>query len=363
MNISPVPPSAEPEAELYAFVGRLERRVHHYLRGRVDSAEQVDHLRHVSERARWLYLSELQRADPEALPTLSRHESHLIEACALSHDIGKWIPRADLHRLMPVPAQVDRSTLDALRLGPNQIDLLLLGIERRFRLSQDGYSAEYDAAHHLVSAYVLAADGELEFQHLSEADQAWLLKAIVGHQFGGYYKERLLQLSLNDTAITTGMLTDVSRPEALAGDTLASAFHDADLADLLFIGSLRRNAQSQPAFHAGGLAKILLINFALMLNAVPGAPDDFEAVLHSCATTVNSVCQELLTPTAVQNGLRWRERASQFLQRLQQPAARRRIETLLHADSRSPVERLAELRQMINTHAVAFLTHGSGVTE
>ncbi|MGQ0601123.1 MAG: hypothetical protein ACT4QE_05430 [Anaerolineales bacterium] len=363
MNSSPLPLSPEHEAELYAFVGRLERRVHHYLQARADSAEQVDHLRHVSDRARWLYLSELQRVDPGALPTLSRHESNLIEACALSHDIGKWIPRDDLRELIPQPVAEILPTLREMRLVPNQMDLLLLGIERRFHLAKDGYSPEYDAAHHLVSAYILAADREFHFHHLSLHDQDWLIKAIVGHQFGGYYKDRLLQLSLKDKAITTGMLIDVSRPEALEGDTLACAFHDADLADLLFVGSLQRDAQSGTALHAGGLIKILLINFNLLVHDAPGAPGTFAAVLRSCTTTVNSVCQELLTPTAVQSGYRWRERAAEFLQQLQQPEIDVRIDQLLHDGNRPPTERLAELRQLIGEQAQTFLNRRDGSTD
>jgi hypothetical protein len=360
MNTSPMPVLPEHEAELYAFVGRLERRVHHYLQARADSAEQVDHLRHVSDRARWLYLSELQRVDPGALPTLSRHESNLIEACALSHDISKWIPRDELRELIPRPVADILPTLREMRLVPNQMDLLLLGVERRFHLPQDGYSPEYDAAHHLVSAYLLAADREFQFHHLSLHDQDWLIKAIVGHQFGGYYKDRLLQLSLKDTAITTGMLIDVSRPEALAGDTLACAFHDADLADLLFVGSLRRDTQSATALHAGGLIKILLINFNLLVHAAPGSPESFEAVLRSCTTTVNSVCQEFLTPTAVQSGYRWRERAVQFLQQLQQPEIDARIDQLLHDGHRQPNARLTELRRLISEQALLFLAPRDG---
>lgn len=360
MDIAPDSYSHEREAELYAFVGRLERRVHHYLSPRTDSTEQVDHLRHVSDRTRWLYLSELQRSDPGSLPTLNRHESNLVEACALSHDIGKWIPRPELRALLPQPVAGILPTLREMRLVPNQMDLLLLGMQRRFDLEQDGYSAEYDAAHHLVSAYVLVADRELQFHQLGLRDQEWLIKAVVGHQFGNYYKERLFQLSLKDKAITTGMLLDVSRPEALAGDTLASAFHDADIADLLFVGSLRRNVGGQTMLHAGGLVKIVLINFTSLVNAVPGSPRNFEEVLKSCRTTVNNVCQEFLTPTAVQSGYQWRDRAARFLRHLQRPEIDAQIDALLHDEGRPARERLGELRGLVTEQALGFLQRPDG---
>src|ERR1041384_1944944 len=100
--------SANGSVELKAFVARIEERVQQYLRPRSDNEEQRDHLRHVADRTRWLYYSELQRENPGASVRISSHEDMLIEACVLSHDIGKWIPRDELQALIPLsPAAVE----------------------------------------------------------------------------------------------------------------------------------------------------------------------------------------------------------------------------------------------------------------
>lgn len=360
--LSSLTPSAfsEPEVQLGALVARLQRRVSQYLRPRSDSTEQTDHLRHVAERARWIYFSELQRQAPESMPTINQRESLLIDACALSHDLGKWIPREELRGLMPERQEVITPILREMRLMPNQSDLLLLGIRRRLKLAKDGYSPEYDAAHHLVSAYILAADPELEFHTVSLRDQEWLIKAIIGHQFGSYYKERLFQISLRDRDITTGMLVDISRPEMLAGDLLASAFHDADISDLLFVGSLERRPSREDLLHAGGLVKILLINLNLLMLEVPGSPRTFEECLRSCWSTVNSVGKELLTATAIENGYKWRKRATRFLAYLQEPEVAQDFEKLLGDKMRTTSERLQMMRLLTYTRATDFLQATDG---
>lgn len=343
-----------PEAQLAALVARLQARVAQYLRPRSDSAEQTDHLRHVADRTRWIYFSELHRQAPDSMPTIHQRESLLIDACALSHDIGKWLPRDELRALLPKTTQSIVTILRELRLLPNQSELFLLGIRRRLNMPIDGYSTEYDAAHHLVSAYLLVADPQLEFHSLSLRDQEWLTKAIIGHQFGSYYKERLFQISLADREVTTGMLVDISRPELLAGDTLASAFHDADIADLLFVGSLERLPGREDALRAGGLVKILLINFNMLVQTVVGAPRTFEECLRSCWSTVNSVGKELLTPTAIESGYKWRKRATRFLAYLQEPEVAEGFERLLYDEHRTPTDRAQALRQMTYARAAAF---------
>jgi len=354
--ISPLSPNlSEQEAKLAALVARLQARVQTYLRPRSDGAEQTDHLRHVAERARWIYLSEAQRLTPNAMPGLTQRESLLLDACALSHDIGKWIPREELRALLPKTSDSIITLLRELQFLPNQSDLFLLGIRRRLNLPRDGYSPEYDAAHHLVSAYLLIADPELEIHDLSLRDQEWLIMAIIGHQFGSYYKERLFQISLKDREITTGMLVDISRPELLRGDRLASAFHDADIADLLYVGSLDGRAENETVLRAGGLLKILLINLSTLVLDVPGAPRSFEECLRSCWSTVNNVGKEFLTQTAVENGYKWRKQAAQFLNQLQEPEYAREFEALLADTTRPATERVALLRQLTYARARQFL--------
>ena len=112
----------------------------------------------------------------------------------------------------------------------------MLGIRRRFNQPKDGYTPEYDAAHHLVSAYILVTDPSLGSHTLTAEDQAQLLHMVIGHQFGSYFKGSLLNLSLHDPEVTTGMLVDSARSDRLAGDILSSVFHDAYISDLLFVG-------------------------------------------------------------------------------------------------------------------------------
>src|SRR5436309_3458162 len=262
--ISP-PANKAPSAadhELNRLVETIDHRVRRYLVPRSDNDEQTDHLRHVADRTRWLYYSELQRANPGASMRISEHEDALIQACVLSHDIGKWIPRDELHTLMPSDLGLLAPTFAELKFSLNQSELFLLALRRRFGLAQDGYTAEYDSAHHLVSAFLLATDESLGFHSIDPADQLRLITMIVGHQFGSYFKESLLNISLREgSEVTTGMLMDVSRPDRVVGDLLASAFHDADISDLLFVGSLERRPNREDIFHTGGLVKILMINF------------------------------------------------------------------------------------------------------
>jgi hypothetical protein len=288
--------------------------VREYLRPRPDNEEQNDHLRHVADRTRWLYYSELQRTNPGVSVRISEHEDGLIAACAFSHDIGKWIPRDTLRALVPDTPEALEARLAPLSLTTNQKDLFRLAVRRRFNLPQHGYTPEYDSAHHLVSAFILAADDSLGFSRLAPEDQQHLILMIVGHQFGSYFKENLLELSLRGrTEVTTGMLMDVSRPERLLGDPLGSTFHDADISDLLFVGSLERRPNREDTFHTGGLVKILMINLTNRLFQVPSAPKDLAGCLRSCQGTVNSACKEFLTPTAVEHGYHWRREARRFL--------------------------------------------------
>ncbi|MBL8058058.1 MAG: hypothetical protein JNK29_15240 [Anaerolineales bacterium] len=346
---------AEPEAELEAFLTRLRARVMEYLGPRQDSPEQLDHLRHVANRARWLYFVEIQRQNPGSPPAISLHDDRLIEACALGHDIGKWVPREVLRALLPADRAGLLPIVRELRLLPNQIDLLQLGVRRRLALPQDGYSPEYDAAHHLVSALILTADAGLGFHHLSLGDQEHLIDAIIGHQFGSYFKERLFQISLHDRAVTTGMLVDVSRPELLAGDWLACAFHDADIADLLYVGSLEHRPGREDYLHAGGLVKILLINFMTTVHHVPDAPNTYEDCLRSCQLTVTSVGREFLTATAIEHGRKWRHQANRFLDTLREPETAERFKSVLYDQAQPPAERLAALRLLTHHHARRFV--------
>jgi hypothetical protein len=343
--------------ELRGFVARVEQRVGQYLHFRTDNEEQTDHLRHVADRTRWMYYSELLRGNPGASIRISEHEDALIEACVFTHDIGKWIPRPELHALMPSDAATLNATFARLKFSTYQSDLLLLALRKRFALAQDGYTPEYDSAHHLVSAFLLASDERLGFSRLAEPDQARLITMIVGHQFGGYFKESLLNLSLRtDSEVTTGMLLDVSRPDRLQGDLLACAFHDADISDLLFVGSLEQRPNREAVFHAGGLVKILMINFTNCIYQAPSAPTTLEACLRSCQATVQNACKEFITPTAVEHGYRWRREAVRFLTQLREKAAYDKLNSALLEEGRPSLDRLGAVRVLARLQARDFLT-------
>ncbi len=343
------------------FLLRLEAHVKRYLSARSDGDEQNDHLRHVADRTRWLYFSELQRTQgKEITQSISRHDSELIDACVLSHDMGKWVSREELRAFAPEDEAAFLPIVRELRLLPNQIELLLLGIRRRLALAEDGYTAEYDAAHHLVSAFALVADPELQFHQLELADQERLIDMIIGHQFGSYFKERLFQISLRDDTVTTGILVDISRPERVAGDVLACAFHDADISDLLYVGSLERRPNREDILHSGGLIKILLINFNLLAFAVPDGPRTLEECLQSCQFTVTTASREFMTVTAMANGVKWRQRATTFLDYLREPESIARFEALLHDQSKPPQERVRALRLLTSLRAREFLRRTEG---
>jgi hypothetical protein len=342
---------------LRGFVERVEQRVRQYLEPRTDNEEQTDHLRHVADRTRWLYYGELQRNNPGASVRISEHEDALIQACVFSHDIGKWIPRPELHVLVSPDPETLRRTFDELRFSPFQSELFQLAVRKRFALPEDGYTPEYDSAHHLVSAYMLATDEQLGFHHLTPADQTRLITMIVGHQFGSYFKESLLNLSLRaGSEVTTGMLMDVSRPDRMEGDPLACAFHDADISDLLFVGSLERRPNREDIYHTGGLVKILMINFTLRINQVPNAPADLEACLRSCHSTVQSACKEFITETAVEHGYQWRREALRFLGMLREKSVFDRLNAVLLDESRPGGDRLTSVRSLVRLQARDFLT-------
>ncbi|MBI4769145.1 MAG: hypothetical protein HY784_01700 [Chloroflexi bacterium] len=351
----PPAPSAGAASAFKIFIARLEQRVQEYLNPRSDKAEQIDHLRHVADRTRWLYYSELQRQSPGMSVGLSPHESDLLEACVLSHDIGKWIPRDELRALMPVHQPDLKPTFQKLRYTSNQSDLFLLGIRRRFALEKDGYVPEYDSAHHLVSAYILATDPNLGFQQLDPADQERLISMVVGHQFGSYFKESLMNLRAHDTAVTTGMLADVARPDLVLGDTLACCFHDADISDLLFVGSLERRPNREEIIHAGGLVKILMINFTNLINDAPQAPRTLPECLRSCQATVANVSKEFLTPAAMEHGGKWGQQAHRFLAVFREKAVAEKINAALEAVNRPAAERVNTVRLLTHMYAREFL--------
>jgi hypothetical protein len=338
--------------ELKAFVERVEHRVRQYLQPLSDNEEQTDHLRHVADRTRWMYYSELQRANPGASVRISEHEDALIQACAFCHDIGKWIPRDELRELVPAEQGALSGTFAELKFTSHQSELFLLGLRRRFSLPADGYTPEYDSAHHLVSAYMLATDERLDLHRLPAGDQARLITMIVGHQFGGYFKESLLNLSMR------GMLLDVSRPDRLEGDLLACAFHDADISDLLFIGSLERRPNREDIYHTGGLVKILMINFTNLIQRVPQAPTDLEGCLRSCQATVHSACKEFITQTAVEHGYQWRREARRFLVLLREKPIYDKLNVALLDSSRPGADRLTSIRSLTRLQAREFLTRG-----
>ncbi len=355
--------------ELRGLVERVEQRVRQYLHFRADNEEQTDHLRHVADRTRWMYYSELQRGNPGASIRISEHEDALIEACVYAHDIGKWIPRPELHALMPSDSTALTTTFARLRFSTHQSDLFLLALRKRFALPTDGYTPEYDSAHHLVSAFLLATDERLGFDQLAEADQARLITMIVGHQFGSYFKESLLNLSLRaGSEVTTGMLMDVSRPDRLQGDMLACAFHDADISDLLFVGSLERRPNREDIYHIGGLVKILMINFTNCIYQVPLAPTNLEGCLRSCQATVHNACKEFITPTAVEHGYHWRREGVRFLAQLREKTVYDKLNSALLEESRPKLDRLGAVRVLARLQARDFLTRtdepaaGTGLT-
>ena len=354
---SPAAPLSEAEA-LSALVARLKAKVQSYLESRHDAQEQHDHLQHVAARTRWLYSNELQRQAAGGEVTISAHDNDLIDACVYSHDMGKWIPRNELHAIFSDERTLLEPIFRELRFSPDQQELLLLGIRRRFHLPQDGFTPEYDAAHHLVSAYMLATQDDLAFHSLSAADQLQLVNMVVGHQFGSYFKGSLLSLSLHDREVTTGMLVDSARSDRLAGDVLSSVFHDADISDLLFVGSVENLADGTERLHSGGLIKILLINFTNLLHGAPQAPANLDEVLLSCQSTVNNACKEFLTPTAIECGQVWREEARGFMDAIRQPAPTAKINAALTAPGQSPSERRLAVRELIYSYAMDFLKGG-----
>lgn len=365
----PITPTTGPlpggvDRELNALVQTVEHRVRQFLLPRSDNEEQTDHLRHVADRTRWLYYSELQRVNPGASVRISEHEDALIQACVLSHDIGKWIPRDELRALMPSDPGQLAPTFAELKFSSYQSDLFLLALRRRFSLAQDGYTPEYDSAHHLVSAFMLATDETLGFHQIDPADQDRLISMIVGHQFGSYFKESLLNLSLREgSEVTTGMLMDISRPDRVIGDLLASSFHDADISDLLFIGSLERRPTREDIFHTGGLVKILMINFTNTINRVPSAPADLEGCLRSCQGTVHSACKEFITQTASDHGYRWRREAKRFLTMLRERPVYERLNGALLDYGVSAADRLTTVRSLTRLQARDFLTRPEEAAE
>ena len=344
------------DRDLHILVETIEQRVRQYLLARTDNEEQTDHLRHVADRTRWLYYSELLRASPGANVRISEHEDALIQACVLSHDIGKWIPRDELRALAPPDLQARDPTFAELKFTAHQSGLFLLALRRRFGLPQDGYTPEYDSAHHLVSAFMLVRDEQFGFHKLAQADQDRLIMMIVGHQFGGYFKESLLNLSLSDgSEVTTGMLMDVSRPDRLQGDLLACAFHDADISDLLFVGSLERRPNREDIFHAGGLIKILLINFTNCIYQVPRARANLDGCLRSCQATVHSASREFITQTALEHGQEWRRDGRRFLDMLREKQVYDMINDALLDASVPPGQRLTTVRSLTRLQARSFL--------
>ena len=344
------------QGTLDSFVERVEQRVQRYLTLRTDNEEQADHLRHVADRTRWMYYSEMARINPGVSVRVSEHEDGLIRACTYSHDMGKWIPREELQALLPTDAFNRDRVFAELRFTANQAGLFTLAVRKRLDLPQDGYTPEYDSAHHLVSAFMLVTDDSLGFHTLEADDQARLVNMIVGHQFGSYFKESLLALSLRGRSeVTTGMLVDVSRPDRMEGDLLAYCFHDADISDMLFIGSLERRPNREDIFHTGGLVKILMINLTNRIHDVPSAPADLAGCIRSCQGTVASACKEFMTPTAVEHGYPWRREARRFLTMLQEKNAYERMNSALLDRNRAPLDRLTSVRSLTRLHAREFL--------
>ncbi len=356
----PVAAPSPAEVARQAFLEQLKAKVATYLQYRQDGAEQQDHLRHVAARTRWLYTSELQREAAGQEVTISARDNALIEACVYSHDIGKWIPRETLRTLFSDVHEVLDPLFQELHFTPDQTELFLLGVRRRFNLPQDGHTPEYDAAHHLVSAYILVTDPALGFHQLEPADQTQVIAMVVGHQFGSYFKGSLLNLSLYDREVTTGMLIETARSDRLMGDKLSSAFHDADISDLLFVGSLENLPHGADRLHTGGLVKILMINFTNLIHQAPLAPTNLEEVLVSCQNTVNNACKEFLTATATECGHVWRDQARQFLDFLYLPDKTERINATLQAADQTPAQRVAAVRALTHTYAKLFLEEQEG---
>jgi hypothetical protein len=159
------------------------------------------------------------------------------------------------------------------------------------------------------------------------------------------------------------MLMDVSRPDRVAGDPLACAFHDADISDLLFIGSLERRPNREDIFHTGGLVKILMINFTNLIHGVPQAPTDLEGCLRSCHATVHSACKEFITTTAVEHGYRWRREAMRFLAQLREKQVSEKLSLALLDTNRPNLDRLAAVRSLTRLQAHDYLTRTEEAAE
>ncbi len=332
-----------------------------YLKGRPDEMEQRDHLDHIAARMRWIHAREQQtlfggNGLPAAGSSLDDHDQLLTDIVVLAHDMGKWVSRERLRQLFD-PANPARLTpyFDRLNLSVHQRELFSLGVQRRLALPRDGYLTEYASAHHLVSAFVLVADPSLSFGEIPAVDQERLLLMVIGHQFGGYFKENLLALSLDDQAIRTGMLVDVSRPDWLKGDLLASAFHDADIADLLFVGSLTRDGGSEGRFHAGGLLKILIVNLANYIRRSPRGPKRLDECFHMAERTIRYAGDELLTQAARSRGERWKSEAREFLRLIQEPTVSRVIRREVTLRDRTKEDTVTAVRALMYRMAEEYV--------
>lgn len=143
--------------------------------------------------------------------------------------------------------------------------------------------------------------------------------------------------------------------DRLQGDLPACCFHDADISDMLFIGSLERRPNREDIFHTGGLLKILMIHLTNRIHDVPSAPADLAGCIRSCQGTVASACKEFMTPTAVEHGNPWRRAARRILTLLQEKNVYERMNTALVDRQHAPLDRLTTVRSLTRLHAREFL--------
>ena len=109
-------------------------------------------------------------------------------------------------------------------------------------------------------------------------------------------------------------------------------------------------------FHAGGLVKILMINFTNRINKVPQAPADLEGCLRSCQATVRNASNEFMTQTAIEHGFEWRREASKFLDLLRDKTVYDQINGALVDQHVSAADRLMTVRSLTRLQARNFLT-------
>lgn len=301
VDVTKTPQLPKPEFDedrlrsLRTAVEKTQKKVDEILVGHQTEEMQKDHLFDVEQNSREILRDLLGRE-------ISEGEGLQLKLAVLLHDVGKWEDGEKIRKIYYEKPDLVAS----LGLSEDEKGILSKGIVgMRFDVNKYHWR---DIAHHLLSTLIVANEAQEDgvLSDLDPRDLEIVQKAVIEHQFEGYYRRRaMLENVANPQVVYTQAQIDaIRRMPQLSAEELGKltsqdlevlisiALRDGDLLSMCEVGRVDEEGEA----HHGGYAKLTGIVTEFRLKGFDqGSGGDF---FDSPDKSVKKVGDELISPKA-----------------------------------------------------------------